>query len=81
MSMSSETESKKWRIYHKRGSTRQTAIEYPSTRPPTGPLTIMNKSSPLAHEPGLPAGELARRMLLYLYAPASVLIDEKANCA
>ncbi len=72
------TESKKWRIYRKRGSSRHNSLEYPTTRPPTGSQT-MDKSTPPSVEPNLPTAELARRALLDRYAPASVLIDEKAR--
>ncbi|WP_426233045.1 chemotaxis protein CheB [Pararhizobium sp. DWP3-4] len=74
-----ETESKKWRIYRKRGSARHKTIGYPTKRPLTGSQTKMDKSSPSSQEPNLPAGELARRVLLDRYAPASVLIDDKAR--
>ncbi|QKK25263.1 chemotaxis protein CheB [Rhizobium hidalgonense] len=72
-----ETESKKWRIYRKLGAGRHHLIDHPPTRLSTG-LLPMDKSTP-PPEPNLPAAELARRALLDRFAPASVLIDEKAR--
>ncbi|WP_244598576.1 CheR family methyltransferase [Rhizobium tubonense] len=72
-----ETESKKWRIYRKLGTGRHHPIDYLPTLRSTGSQP-MDKSTP-PPEPNLPAAELARRALLDRFAPASVLIDEKAR--
>lgn len=72
-----ETKSKKWRIYRKLGSGRHHPVDYPPTRLPTGLQPMDKPMQPL--ELNLPAAELARRALLDRFAPASVLIDDKAR--
>ncbi|MRX52303.1 PAS domain S-box protein [Paracoccus sp. S-4012] len=71
-----ETVSKKWRIYRKLGQTRHGIVDFP---PPRGPAESRGTAEPasLRPEATAPAAEIARRALLELYAPASVLIDQK----
>ncbi|THV16758.1 CheR family methyltransferase [Rhizobium rhizophilum] len=73
-----DTSSKKWRIYRKRGAARPTSVGYPAPQKARG-TQMIDKQLISPHETQLPAGELARRALLDRYAPASVLIDEKAR--
>ncbi|MEW9614398.1 chemotaxis protein CheB [Shinella sp. S4-D37] len=73
-----ETVSKKWRIYRRIGPSRPDLVTYP---PPRGTDETPRAGGPSRRlaEPSTPAAELARRVLLERYAPASVLIDRKGR--
>lgn len=74
-----ETESKKWRIYRRIGPTRHDLIDFTPPRERRERDAAAGPHMQLAESAGAPMGEVARRILLEHYAPASVLIDRRAR--
>ena len=72
-----ETVSKKWRIYRRIGPTRHDIVELPTMG--AAPTQHHPTLSSVVPEQATRATELARRVLLDRYAPASVLIDQKGR--
>ncbi len=74
-----ETVSKKWRIYRRIGPTRHDLVDFPVFGTPR---RLQHTEDPNRHQADAPqarAAEVARRVLLERYAPASVLIDHNAR--
>ena len=75
-----ETVSKKWRIYRRLGPTRHDIVSFPVLGGSAQPRkTLEGKMPPPPAEPTVPAAEMAKRVLLERFAPASVLIDRHCH--
>ena len=75
-----ETVSKKWRIYRRLGPTRHDIVSFPVLGGSAQPRKTMEGTMPPPQAgPAVPAAEMARRVLLERFAPASVLIDRHCH--